>query len=235
MSAPIVSGVSGLGERDWLAWARERSWPLGIGLAAVVLLPAAAWLQLTSARRKEAFAAQALVQARTSVEVGNLPLAASDLARLVDRFGGTRAAEQATILLGQIRLVQGQTDSAVGGLETFLRSRRPDYVRASALALLAAALEQQGKMREAGDAYRRAAAAEPQDFLKAEYLTDAGRTLAAGGDTAAARDAYAQVLAQYGELVQSREARVRMAEIGGTVPPPTPGPRRNQAPGSQAG
>lgn len=235
MSSPIVSGASGLGERDLAAWAREWSRSLGIGSAAVVLLVAAAWLYFTSARRKEAFAAQALVQARSSAEAGNLPLAASDLARLVDQYGGTRAAEQATILLGQIRLVQGQTDSAVGGLETFLRTRRPDYVRASALALLAAALEQQGKMREAGDAYRRAAAAEPQDFLKVEYLTDAGRTLVAGGDSSAAKNAYAQVLSQYGDLPQSAEARVRMAEIGGALPPPAGAPRRSQAPRPQAG
>ncbi|MBI4542799.1 MAG: hypothetical protein HY705_07205, partial [Gemmatimonadetes bacterium] len=106
---------------------------------------------------------------------------------------------------------------------------------ASALALLAAALEQQGKMREAVDAYRQAAAAEPLDFLKVEYLTGAGRALVAGGDSAAAKDAYAQVLSQYGDLPESAEARVRMAEIGGEVPPPTGATRRRQAQRSQAG
>jgi predicted negative regulator of RcsB-dependent stress response len=229
MTAPVTSGTSApTVEQDWATWGRENARKLLITGGVLVGLVGGGWLYLSSEQRKESFASQALANARSSAEAGNLPLAARDLASVVQRFGGTKSADAAFILLSQVRLFQGQRDTAVAGLQQFVRSRHPDYVKASAYGLLGGGLEDQNKQREAGDAYRQAAAAAPLDFLKAEYLIDAGRALAAGGDTTGARAALAEVLEKYAELDQAAEARVRMAEIGGTVPPP-PTPRRTPA------
>jgi predicted negative regulator of RcsB-dependent stress response len=209
-------------DRDWFAWVQQNARGVAFGGVALLLLVLGFWWFKASSARKEAFAAQALDQARAAADAGNLPLAASDLARVVDRFSGTNGGNQAAILLAQIRLSQGQTEQAVNGLQTFLASRRPDHVEAAALGLLGTGFEEQGKLREAGEAYRRASASAPLDFLKAQYLIDAGRALAASGDTAGARAALDQVLRQFGRLDQAAEARVRMAELGGDVPPPPP-------------
>jgi predicted negative regulator of RcsB-dependent stress response len=190
-----------------------------IGVIVVVLVAAAYWLWQSSSRRKEAFASQELMSARASAEAGNLPLAASDLTRLIDRFGGSKAADEGVILLNQIRLVQGQRDVAINALQEFVRGSHDDHIEASAYGLLAGGLEDKGQLREAGEAYKLAAGHAELDFLKAQFLIDAGRAFAAAGDTTAARSAYAEVLDNYGRIDQAAEARVRMAEIGGTVPP----------------
>jgi tetratricopeptide (TPR) repeat protein len=230
MSAPETTGTKAgtpisREDRDWMEWLQQHGRTAAFLAGAVVVVAAGVWLYVSSEARKESFASQALTQARASAESGNLPLAASDLNRLVDRFGGTAAADEAVILLNQIRLLQGQRDAAVQALQQFVRGGHADHVKASAYALLGGGLEDQGKIREAGNAYQEASRAARLDFLKAQYLLDAGRTLAASGDTAGARASYAEVLQKYGELSQAAEARVRMAEMGGEVPPP-PKPRR---------
>ena len=218
MTAPDTVG-SKLDELNVADWATRNGRKLAWGAGIVVVLAAGVWLYQSSQARKEAFAAQALMQARNSAESGNLPLAASDLSKLVDRFGGTRAGDEAVILLNQIRMVQGQRDVAVNALQQFVRGSHPDYVEASAYSLLGGALEDQGKAKDAATAYRQASARARLDFQKAQYLLDAGRAFSIAGDSTAAKAAYSEVLTKFGRLDQAAEARVRMAELGGTVPP----------------
>ena len=205
--------------QDWIA-RYGRKTAIGAGIAVVVA--AVVFLFLSSAKRKEAFASQELLQARNSAEAGNLPLAASDLSRLIERFGGTRSADEAVILLNQIRLVQGQRDVAINALQQFVGGSHPAEIKASAYGLLGAGLEDNGKPKDAGDAYRQASNSARLDFLKAQYLLDAGRAFTAANDSAGAKSAYSEILDKFGRLDQAAEARVRMAEIGGTVPPPPP-------------
>lgn len=207
-------------DMDWGQWFAQNARKVAIAGGGLAVVALGVWWYSVSSSRKETFAAQALDQARASAESGNLPLAASDLARVADRFAGTKAGDQAQILLAQVRLTQGQVDVAVRGLQSFLDARRPEYVLASGYGLLGAGLEQQGKAREAAVAYRQAAEKARLDFLKATYLIDAARALAAAGDTAGARTALGEVLRDYGRLDQAAEARVRMGELGGEVPEP---------------
>ncbi len=224
MTSP-VAGSSRVEEFDFAGFLNRNQRILSIVGGAAIVVIAGGWLWMASARRKEAAAAQALGQARMAAESGNLPLASSDLSRLVERFSGTRSADQAVILLNQVRLVQGQRDAAITSLQDFVGGRHPGYVKASAYALMGSGLEDAGKPGDAAAAYRQAAAHAELDFLKATYLLDAARAAVLAGDSAAARTAYTTVLTDYGRLEQSAEARVRMAEIGGTVPPmPKPEP-----------
>jgi outer membrane protein assembly factor BamD (BamD/ComL family) len=220
MTAPTTGGTapSSVG-RDWQDWTRTNIRRVGIGAGVVVVVVGAVLAYLASERNKEAFAAQALSQSWSTVEAGNMALAANDLSRLVERYGGTRAADEGLILLSEIRLLNGETDPAVRALQGFVSSRHEKYFMASGYALLGGGLENQGKFREAASAYRSASDAAELAFLKAQYLIDAGRAFVLARDTAAARTALAEVLAKYGESSQAAEARVRMAEIGGEVPP----------------
>ena len=222
MGAPLPAGTSPVAGRDWGEWFRTHTREVGYAAAALAIVAGAVWLYVTSQARKESFAAQALTQARSEAEAGNLPLAANDLSRLIDRYGGTRAADEAGVLLNEVRLIQGQTDIAVKELQTFVAKSHPRYVLASAWSLLGGGLENQKKFKDAGQAYRKASELAAHDFLKAQYLLDAGRVLAAAGDSTGARAAFGEVLEKYGELAQAAEARVRMGEVGGTVPAAKP-------------
>jgi TolA-binding protein len=213
------SKVEELDLQDWIARNGRKT---AIGTGVFVLVAAVVFLFVSSSRRKEAFASQELLQARSSAEAGNMPLAASDLTRLIDRFGGTRSADEAVILLNQIRLLQGQRDVAVNALQQFVGGSHPADIKAAAYGLLGAGLEDTGKPKDAGEAYRQASNSAKMDFLKAQYLLDAGRAFTTASDSASAKSVYSEVLNTYGRLDQAAEARVRMAELGGTVPPPPP-------------
>lgn len=218
MTAPNTT-TSRFDEDSLADFAKRNGRNLAIAGVVLVVLAAGFWIWQSSSRRKEAFASQELMQARASAEAGNLPLASSDLTRLTERFRGTRAADEAVVLLNQIRLVQGQKDVAIAALQEFVRGSHPDYVEASAYALLGGGLEDQGQHKAAAESYELASQRSTLDFLQAQYLIDAGRSFAVAGDTAAAKRSFGAVLDRFGRLDQAAEARVRMAEIGGVVPP----------------
>ena len=218
MTVPNTTSSARFDEEGLAGFLKENGRRIGIGAAVLVVIVAAIWMVQSSARRKEAFASQELLQARAAAEAGNLPLASSALTRIIERFGGTKAADEAAIVLNQVRLLQGQRDVAINALQQFVRERHPDYILASAYNLLAGGLEDQGKPKDAADSYRLASDHAVLDFEKAQYLIDAGRAYVLAGDTASARRAYGDVLEKYPLLDQAAEARVRQGEIGGTVP-----------------
>ncbi len=179
----------------------------------VVLLALAVWFWMSARARREDFAERALNSARASAEVGNLPLASSDLARLVSTYGGTRAAQEASLLLAQVRLLQNQSAVAVGDLRKFLSSGpRPEF-RGPGHFLLAGALEEAGQPAEAAREYEAAAAATPYKGIQAQYLIDAARTYATARDTAHAATLYERVIRDYKTQGAAVEAQVRLQEL----------------------
>jgi tetratricopeptide (TPR) repeat protein len=222
MGAPLPAGKTPGAERDWGEFFTTHAREVLYGAAALAVIGVAIWLYVTSEARKQAFAAQALTQARSEAEAGNLPLAANDLSRLIDRYGGTRAADDAAILLNDLRLLMGQTAAAVEDLQKFVTEGHPKDVLASAWSLLGGGLESQKKFKDAAQAYRKVSEVATHDFLRAQGLLDAGRVLTIAGDSAGARAAYSELLDKYGQLSQAAEARVRLGELGGTAPIPKP-------------
>ena len=176
---------------------------LGAGLGA--------W-SLMSSRQTEARAARDLVGARLAFESRNYPLAGSELSRIAENYSGTRAAEEATLLLAQVRLVQGQSQLAVEQLARFAPGASRQY-KAQAYGLLGAAYENLGRPVEAAGAYEAAAAASGMPFLRAQYLSDAGRAWVAAGDTAKALTAYREIVTKLDSAGTVVEAKVRIGEL----------------------
>lgn len=195
---------------EWVEQHRQLVIAAGVLL---VLAVGAVWFMTEYRTRREAAAIRDLDAARASLQAGNLPLAASDLSRLISAYGGATAADEAVILLGQVRLMQGQPAVAADELRRAIENGLRDQFRAPALALLGAALEDSGDPQAAADAYRRAMDASWYSHLKAQYLNDAGRAFAAAGDTVQAARAYEQLLRDFKDSPSAAEARVRLAEL----------------------
>jgi len=200
-----------LGARLW-AWIqahRQASTYIGLAIVAVAGL---LWWNHISTRQSEERAGAALNEARLAFETKNYPLASSELSRVAENYSGTRAAQEATILLAQIRLIQGQSQQAIEQLKTFAASTDASY-RAQAYGLLGGAYDNVGHPQEAATAYEQAAAAAQMDFLKAQFLSDAGRAWAAAGDTAKAIAAYQSIVSRFDSLGTATEAKVRLGEL----------------------
>jgi len=194
-------------------WYRDRQRHL---LGAIIVLAAAAvvgWFVLDSRTRKEEFAARSLNQARSAAEAGNLPLASSELQKLITTYKGTDAATEAVITLNQVRMVNGQNELAAVGLKEYLATKPPAKYVAPASGLLGAALENSKQWAEAGNAYNQASRAADVSYLKAHYLIDAGRAFRLGGKTEEAKQAYRTIVQKYPDSPSFTEAQVRLAEL----------------------
>jgi len=183
------------------------------GIVILAVLALAAWFVMASGKRKEEFAARSLNQARAAAEAGNLPLASSELQRLISAYQGTDAASEAVITLNQVRMVNGQSELAVVGLREFLAAKPKQQYVPPATGLLGAALENSKHWVEAANAYTQASNAADVDYLKAEYLVDAGRAFREGGRSEDAAKAYRTVLQKYPRTPSVTEAEVRLAEL----------------------
>jgi outer membrane protein assembly factor BamD (BamD/ComL family) len=194
-------------------WYRD-STKLIVGAAiAVLLLAVVGWVLWSSERRKEEFAARSLNQARSAAEAGNLPLASSELQRLIETYRGTDAATEAVITLNQVRMVNGQSELAAVGLREFIQSKPPAKYLAPAYGLLGTALENAKRPGEAGEAFRSASRSADLEYLRARYLIDAGRAFKAAGKNPEAMAAYRAVIDSFPKSTSVLEAKVRLAEM----------------------
>ena len=198
---------------DTKPWYQDRQKQLLGGLIILAAIGLVIWFIIASQNRKEQFAGRSLNQARAAAEAGNLPLASSELQRLIDAYGGTDAANEAVITLNQIRMVNGQNELAAVGLREFLEGNPGDQYLAPGYGLMGAALENSKRWVDAANAYTQAFNAAQVEYLKAKYLVDAGRSFREGGKLDEAAQAYRTVLEKYPNSPSVTEAEVRLAEL----------------------
>ena len=195
-----------------LGWTRTHrqatNWVSAILIVAAVLV---VWTA-SSTRRSELIAGRQLQGARYAFDNSNLPLAASELARINENYSGTNAAAEGRLLLAQVRLTQGQAQQAVELLKDWASGSGGAF-RAQAFGLLGAAYENLGKAREAAEAYQNGAERARMSFLKAQMLSDAGRAWAAAGDTTKAIAAYRRIVDDMPKEPAVTEATVRLGEL----------------------
>ena len=187
-------------------------------LGAIVVVGAVLFVWTMSTRRRtEEIASRDLQGGRFAFENQNLPLAASELAKVVENYSGTNAAAEARLLLANVRLLENQPQQAVAVLKDYADGA-PGAYRGQAYGLLGAAYENMGRSREAGEAYENGSAAARLDFLKAQLLSDAGRAWATAGDTTKAVAAYRKIVKEFPKEGMVNEAKVRLGELTkGTV------------------
>ncbi len=195
-----------------LGWVtRHRNGVIWTAVIVLVGIGLLGWRQITN-RQGERVASQQLNSARLALDNKNYPLAASELSRISANYSGTRSANEATILLAQTRLAQGQAQQAIEVLKEYA-SGAPSEYKAQAFGLLGAAYENIGHPREAADAYQQAANAAAMPFLKGQFLSDVGRTWLAVGDTARAKAAYQEIVTKLDSSAVAFEAKERLGEL----------------------
>ena len=198
---------------DPMIWVRKHQ-KLVLGIAgALVVLALGAWVVTETGQRRQLRAAEALDQARNIAESGNLPLAASELQKIIETFSGTDAATEAVVTLNQVRMVNGQSELAVVSLQDYLKTNPKKVYKVPAQGLLGEALENAGRPEEAGAAYLGASEDAEVDYLKAQYLLSAARAYSNAGKVDEAVKALQTIIDKYPKTTALTEARVRLAEL----------------------
>jgi predicted negative regulator of RcsB-dependent stress response len=197
-------------------WARVNAKAIGVAVA-VVALGVVLWIVVQQWRDRRADQAEAaLNRARQSYSQGNLPLAQTDLRRVIARYGGSSAGSQATMLLAQTFYEQGKPDS---GLKALNSGKASDVDAAAFEGLKGAGLEQEKQYAQAAERYRAAAGLADAKISKDRYMADAARVLTAAGNKSEAAKIW-EALANDNTSTYEAEARVRYGELSATPAKP---------------
>lgn len=216
-AAPPGAQRPSIGDRI-AAWAKGHRKIVGWVVTVLVIAAALFLWTLSTKRKAEDIAGRNLAGARFAFENQNLPLAASELSKLIEDYSGTNAAEEGRLLLANLRLMQGQPQQTVAVLKDYAGGAGRAY-RSQAFNLLGGAYENMGRPREAADAYEKGSAAAQLDFFRAQLLDDAGRAWTTAGDTARAIADYQRVVRDFPKETAATEAKVRLAELSkGALP-----------------
>jgi predicted negative regulator of RcsB-dependent stress response len=211
-----TAGRPAIGESGALTWLNNwiRSHKQVAAYLAVALAVAVglfAWNFLSS-KTAERSAGRQLAQGRLALDSKNYPLAASVLSQVVENYAGTHAAQEGSILLAQARLAQGQTQQAIDVLQRSA-PKADKYFRAQSYGLLGAAYDNALRPKDAATAYQAAADAALYPFLRAQFLSDAGRAWLTVGDSAKAVTAYRTIVERLDATSAAAEAKVRVGEL----------------------
>ena len=183
-------------------------------IAGVIVLAAGLgfWFYTKSREIRTENAERFLMTAQQSLAQNNLPLAQTDLERVVTQYSGTSASVQAGLLLAQLHYDQGKYLEGVDVLERVVDTRPAEPMRPAILALIGDGYLELGQPAEAATRYRRAAEETPYQGDEDVYQSQAARALVAAGDTAAATQIWRD-LAEDPESAVSAEAKVRLGEL----------------------
>ena len=198
---------------DWFQLhSRQVIW----GSTALVALAAGGWFYNRSQELKSERAETAYFAAQRSVVSGNLPLAESDLRKMVSRYDGTSAATEARLTLAQILYEQGKFQPGLDELKA-VEGKSGEFASSVHL-VMAGGYEQLKKFKEAGGQYEEAAKAARFDADRQRYQSLAAKAYLNGGDTAKAKALWT-VLGADSKGTVAGEARVRLGEMTATPEP----------------
>ena len=203
--------------RQALEWVEQNRNAVIAALAAIIVVLIAVVAYRMISQSREASAATAYAEARALLNDKKYTDAAARFDEVANRYSSTSYGALALLERGNALLLSGQPADAVSAYERYLQSSPPtDYLRQLGHARLGYAHEQLGKPGEAEQSFA-AAAAEPGPFT-AEALFGAARNAEAAGDTAKAKDLYAQLLEKHPTSEHRAVAAAHLVALGGTLP-----------------
>jgi len=193
---------------DWLVLhRREMTWLT----VALIVIVGGFWFYERSQSIKSQRAETAYFQARQSMAAGNLPLAVSDLQKVVNRYEGTQARAQAALSLAQAYYDQKKFKEGIAALKK-AEPKTPKDFKASIHVVEAAGYEELKDFAAAAEQYKVAAEVTRFPADKAQYQASAARDYAAAGRVPEAKAIWTE-LAKDESGPMAAEARVRLGEL----------------------
>lgn len=201
-----------------LDWTRVNSTALSIGFVVVLVAAGVYWFYLRSRQIEAENAARALMNAKQSMQAGNLPLAQNDLQTVFSRYGSTQSGVEAAMLLAQMDYDAGKVQDGLSVLQKAAGSSAAASAQSTILSLEGDGYAQSKQLAKAAKQYEDAAAAAAGMQMEHAFLqAKAARTYADAGDTAKARQLWSALATDPRTQAVAAEARVRLGELTAQV------------------
>ena len=180
----------------------------------VVLLAVVVFFVLSTQAKRERKAAELLGKANMELQGGNMGAAVSDLQTVVNQYGGSKSAGQATFLLGSAYFYARDYVQAQSMFEKYLDKYNQDLLLASsAQAGIADCHVQRGNFLQAGEEFAKAASVHPAGFLAPQYLLRAADAYARAEQMDRAKEILNRLLSEYPNSKEVRQAKMKLAEL----------------------
>lgn len=184
----------------------------GVG-ALVILILLIVYISQTR-EANELKASGDLSAARAQLARMNYPAAIDSLQKIIVRYEGTRSAGDATFYLANTYFQRQEFDLAEKYYQDYLDSYSGDpIISYSAMAGVAACLEEKEEYKAAADMYEKAASKYDKVFSAAEGLMSAGRCYDAAGIKEKAKEMYQLVVEKYPNSGYKKDAELNLAEL----------------------
>ena len=200
-------------------WARKNSQLLILAGIALVLVAGGVVYYWSYRQDQNRQAVQELEIVQQVVNFGLPQEAEIRLNEYLQRFGGTRHAVEARLLLAQVHLEEGRAEQAIEVLEE-AREGGGDPMAIQLRSLLARGYEEAGRLQDAVNEHVSIADDARMDFQRNEALADAARLRGLMDDHAGAAELYRQILEGMDDEDPDRglyEMRLAEAELEATA------------------
>lgn len=198
-------------------WFDKYNKQITYGVIGIALVIGGVWFYERSQSLKGERAERAYFAAQQSIP-GNLPLAESDLRKLITRYDGTTAANQARLTLAQLLFDENKFGEGIDALKKSLPSLEKSDFGSAAHVMMAAGYEQLRKFDEAAAQYAAAAKADRFDPDRQRHESSQAHALLLAGKRDQAKAIWTRLGADSKGAVAG-EARVRLGEMSAQPEP----------------
>lgn len=195
-----------------MEWAQLHTREIILGVGAVVVLGAGVMFYRSAVATQSLQADQALVSPEQSMAAGNIPLAQSDLKKVMTRFKGTPAAAQAALLLAQTYYDQHKVSDGLAVLHGVIGATGSKAFEPALESMVADGYVQDGKFADAAAHFAAAADRSPYPSEQSRLKASAARSYMSAGNAAAAVKIWTELAADP-KNAQSQEAKLRLGEL----------------------
>ncbi|MCG8607262.1 tetratricopeptide repeat protein [bacterium] len=182
-----------------------------VGLLALILVGYTVYARAQLSKEKNALTEFA--KARAEYFNGNYDTAAILLQGVVDSHGGTASGRLATFYLADAYFHEKKFHEAQKYFAEYSTNADDSILEASAIAGIAACLEEKGQFAEAAETYRRAANQFRDEFMAPQNLLNSARCLKLAGNEEGARAVLNELIENYPRSQVKNEAEMFLAEI----------------------
>lgn len=199
-------------EETLFEWLQLHTRELLIAVGVVVVLGAGVMFYRSAVATQAMQADQALVSPEQSMAAGNIPLAQSDLKKVMTRFKGTPAAAQAALLLAQTYYDQHKVADGLAVLRQVMDQKGATAFAPALESMVADGYIQDGKFADAAAHFSAAADRSRYPAERARLRASAARSYMSAGNGAAALKIWTELAADP-KSSQAQEARLRIGEL----------------------